>query len=100
MQQLIVSIADATDITSFKNSLMNMKGVESVESVIPDIHPDWKNRLHLPGPPLTDAELEELAEDMNNETEFYTMEESREITDKMIDEWQKSPGYKFKKGTC
>ncbi len=44
------------------------------------IEADWKNNLHLPGTALTDAQLEELAEEMHNETEFLTLEEAKAIT--------------------
>jgi hypothetical protein len=93
MQHLLISVSDSTNLNALKTSLMKHKGIHKVESIetvekpISAIHPDWKNRLHLPGPPLNDAQLEELVEELESLTEFFTLEEAREKGNKLIDEW-------------
>lgn len=93
MQHLLVSVSDSANLAAIKASLLKTKGIERVQNIASETKPvedkSWKDRLSLPGPPLTDAQWEELAEDMDNETVFYTMEESKIITEKLIDDWYK-----------
>ncbi|MDX2191652.1 MAG: hypothetical protein SFY32_17500 [Bacteroidota bacterium] len=93
MQHLLVSVSDSANLAAIKLSLLKTKGIERVDTIeeksTEAAADDWKNRLHLPGPPLTDAQLEELAEDMEKETVFYTMEEAKIIGEKLIDKWYK-----------
>jgi hypothetical protein len=87
MQHLLVTLADSANLSSLQSSLLKMEGIERVEALDSDRQADWKGRLHLPGPPLNEAQLEELAEDMNNETTFFTIEEARKKGYKLIEEW-------------
>ncbi len=67
MQHLLVTLADSANLSSFKSSLLAMKEVEGVEFVSTEHEPNWKSRLHRPGPPLTDAQREQFVDDMDNE---------------------------------
>jgi hypothetical protein len=94
MQHLLISVSDFTNLNALKTSLMKHKGVERVQTIENDeksatpIEPDWKNRLHLPGPPLTDEQLEELVQDMNEETGGRPAEEVfAEIEAKLKSKW-------------
>jgi hypothetical protein len=74
MQHLLVTVSDTANLQNIKSSLLKRKGIERVQTIENDeqtttpIEPDWKNRLHLPGPPLTDEQLEELLQDMEADT--------------------------------
>jgi hypothetical protein len=84
MQHLLISVSDSTNLNALKTSLMKHKGVERVQTIENDeksatpIEPDWKNRLHLPGPPLTDEQLEELALEMDTDTDTISLEQARQ----------------------
>jgi hypothetical protein len=83
MKYLLIGIADATDIPTFDKLLHTLPEVQSVEIV--DTNPPKKNihdptgvlerNLAIPGPPLTDAEIDVLIADMEAETEFVSHEE-------------------------
>jgi hypothetical protein len=96
MQHLLISVSDSTNLNALKTSLMKHKGVERVQTIENDeksatpIEPDWKNRLHLPVPPLTDEQLEELVQDMEAETKFFTLEEAKAITLQNLAEWKQN----------
>lgn len=86
MQHLLISISDSANLNSVKASLLQMREVEKVESVTTTSH--WKDSLHLPGPPLSDSQLEELANDMENETQFFTLDEAKAITLQNLLAWK------------
>ena len=84
MQTFEVTIDETISDIAPEQALKSLKGVTTVRST----DKSWKDRLHLPGPPLTEAQLEELAEDMNNETEFFTLEEAKALTLRNIAAWK------------
>lgn len=71
MQHLLVSVSDATNLVDIQTLLLQTKGIERVEPLDTESdledEADWKNNLHKPGPKLTEAQLEELVDDMDNE---------------------------------
>jgi hypothetical protein len=91
MQHLLVTLTDSANINSLKSSLLKIEGIKRVDALGKE-YDDWKNRLHLPGPPLSENQLEELADDMEHETTFFTIEEAKEKGLQMIEEWQKQKG--------
>jgi hypothetical protein len=98
MQHLLVTIADNINLDTLTILFMKMKGVEHVEPIVSNENvqeePDLKDRLHLPGPPLTDAQLEELVADMEAETIFFTLEEAKSITLQNLTAWKQSSSSK------
>jgi hypothetical protein len=96
MQHLLISVSDSTNLNALNTSIMKHKGVERVQTVENDeksvatVEHNWKNRLHLPGPPLNDKQLEELLQDMEAETKFFTLEEAKAITLQNLAEWKQN----------
>lgn len=89
MQHLLVTLKDSASLRSLKSTLSKMSGIERVEALTPKRGIDSKKKLHKPIRPLSKAQLETLANKMNKETTFFTLEEAREKGYKMIDEWHK-----------
>lgn len=88
MQHLLVTLTDSANIKSLQSSILKMEGIKRVDALAVEPN-DWKTKLHLPGSPLNESQLEELADAMENESTFFTIEEAKEKGLKMIEEWQK-----------
>jgi hypothetical protein len=92
MQHLLLTISDSTNMNALKTALMKHKGVQKVEKIDTTTQPeeaDWKNRLHLPGPPLTAEQIEEIVDDMDNESdEGSTLDElTADLNEKFKEKW-------------
>lgn len=71
MQHLLISVSDNANLGAIQSLLLQTKGIERVETIENDnfleSETDWINNLHKPGPKLTEAQLDELVQAMDNE---------------------------------
>lgn len=82
MKYLLIGVEDTTDLIAFDKTLHTIKGVKTVETISPkksqkinDPTEVLQRNLSIPGLPLTDSEIEVLAEAMDSETEFLSHKE-------------------------
>lgn len=89
MKTVVLTIDETIADATLESTLLAIKGVKDIkyENEI-DNSTEWKNRLHLPGVPLTEAQMEELAQDMEDETEFISLNEAYTNGLERISAWQ------------